>query len=177
MLLLCPGLLLGQGQGGSKRNWGRPVTRRAYLLRLGDAVQLLRRQRLHAKLAGEAHEFHGFGLNGIGTHSCKKTSVTLLKVAGSSSAVIAKIAGTSARTLDAVYDCATSARQRPLSTLGWATFTARCVCEAKLRRCPRRPSRACQAEERLSPRSAHGAAQPAVMRIGCVARCVAPRIL
>ena len=114
MLLLCPGLLLGQGQGGSKRNWGRPVTRRAYLLR----VQLLRRQRLHAKLAGEAHEFHGFGLNGIGTHSCKKTSVTLLKVAGSSSAVIAKIAGTSARTLDAVYDCATSARQKAALNAG-----------------------------------------------------------
>ena len=47
----------------------------------------------------------------LGTHSMKRTAVVLLKDGGGSSAVVAAICGTTAKTLDRVYDEPTLERQ------------------------------------------------------------------
>ena len=47
----------------------------------------------------------------LGTHSFKYTGVSLMKDVSSSTALVGAVAGTSAKTLDRIYDSATIPRQ------------------------------------------------------------------
>lgn len=107
--LLFPGRQLG---GQNIRNWQRPVTERGYLEKLEMACQHIALERAEDRLAGKKHIFENVDLKKVGTHTFKKSCVTLLKDAKVSNAVISAITGTSVRTLEDVYDYPTTKRQR-----------------------------------------------------------------
>jgi hypothetical protein len=58
------------------------------------------------------HPFEEFDITKLGSHSFKRSAVTLLKEFCASTAVVAAVSGTSASTLDTTYDEATTHRQR-----------------------------------------------------------------
>lgn len=70
------------------------------------------KERTEQRLLGNKHTFDDCDLAKLGTHSFKRTGVTLLKDVCRSTAVVAAVAGTTARTLDRIYDCPTAKRQR-----------------------------------------------------------------
>ena len=105
-----------KGGPGSRRAWRTPVSERGYLARLRDVSRRLQRERAEAKTAGRPHAFDNVDLGRVGTHTFKRTGVTLLKDAGASSAVVAMIAGTTAKTLDKFYDAPAEKRQRAAVT-------------------------------------------------------------
>eukprot|EP00972_Heterocapsa_arctica_P051966 7643830-Heterocapsa_arctica.AAC.1 len=91
---LFPGL---DGRGTKHRQWDKPISERAYLARLRRAAAILTENRATARKNNEEHPFEDFDLNKLGTHSMKKTAVTLLKAAGQSTAIVTAITGTSGR--------------------------------------------------------------------------------
>ena len=101
-----------RGGPGIRRMWQTPISERGYLARLRDVSQRLQRERAESKTAGRPHAFDGVDLVRVGTHTFKRTGVTLLKDAGNSTAVVAMIAGTTAKTLGKFYDAPTEKRQR-----------------------------------------------------------------
>ena len=111
---LFPGLKVGAGQRGRGRVWGQCVSTRAYLFNLRAAAGILQRERSVSREKGETHPFDGYPLDKLGTHSFKRTGVTLMKDVCASTALVGAIAGTSARTLDKVYDAPTMSRQQQL---------------------------------------------------------------
>lgn len=104
-------LFPGYAKNGQNRDWGKPISERAYLRRLHQAAEVLRAQRAVAKANGIQHEFDGFDLGLLGTHSFKKTSVTLMSENQISWAIISEISGTSVQMLQRCYDVPTKARQ------------------------------------------------------------------
>ena len=130
---LFPGLKLGAGQKGRGRVWGHGVSSRAYLFNLRAAAITLQRERSGSREKGDPHPFDGYPLDKLGTHSFKRTGVTLMKDVCASTALVGAIAGTSARTLDKVYDAPTMSRKQqlvgkafaPLATDISATITRR----------------------------------------------------
>eukprot|EP00971_Amphidinium_carterae_P181411 3598875-Amphidinium_carterae.1 len=62
--------------------------------------------------ADNVHVFEQLDLNRLGTHSFKRSAVTMLKDAQHSTAVIAGISGTAAGTLDSTYDAPTTRRKQ-----------------------------------------------------------------
>ena len=62
--------------------------------------------------AEKPHTFDDVDLAKIGTHSWKKTAVTLMKDEHVSTSIISAVTGTSAKTLEEVYDVPTQKRQR-----------------------------------------------------------------
>lgn len=109
--LLFPGKALGRAKG---RDWARPVTVRGYRSKLAEAAAVLQRQRATSKRRGVSHPFDGFPLDRLGTHSFKRSSVSLMKDTCTSTALCGAIAGTTAKTLDRVYDMPTLKRQQAL---------------------------------------------------------------
>lgn len=104
-------LFPGYAKNGQTRDWGKPISERAFLGRLHQAAEVLRAQRAVAKANGVHHEFEGFDLGLLGTHSFKKTSVTLMSEQKISWAIISEISGTSAQMLQRCYDIPTKGRQ------------------------------------------------------------------
>ena len=96
---------------GKTRNWNKPISERAYLARVEQAAKILRAQRAVAQASNVAHAFHDFDLSRLGTHSFKKTSVTLFSEHQVSWAIISAISGTSIPMLQRSYDVATPVRQ------------------------------------------------------------------
>ena len=76
-----------------------------------QAAKILRAQRAVAQASNVAHAFHDFDLSRLGTHSFKKTSVTLFSEHQVSWAIISAISGTSIPMLQRSYDVATPVRQ------------------------------------------------------------------
>ena len=72
---------------------------------------MIREQRALSHSLGDEHPFDGFKLEKLGTHSFKYTGVSLMKDVSSSTALVGAVAGTSAKTLDRIYDSATIPRQ------------------------------------------------------------------
>lgn len=107
--LLFPGRQVG---GVNARNWDRAVSERAYLDKLCEAGREIAKERAEDRKNNKPHVFDDVDLDNLGTHTMKKTCVSLLKDANVSNAVISAITGTSIRTLDAVYDYPTFKRQR-----------------------------------------------------------------
>ena len=89
----------------------KPVSVRAYLRCLVDVGTLLHRERADHRRHGVDHPFDGFPLDRLGTHSFKRTAVVLMKDVALSTALVGSIAGTSAKTLERIYDTPTRRRQ------------------------------------------------------------------
>ena len=109
---LFPGKWPGAADKG--RDWGRPVTVRGYRSKLAEAAVVLQRERATNKRRGASHPFDGFPLDRLGTHSFKRSAVSLMKDTCTSTALCGAIAGTTAKTLDRVYDMPTLKRQQAL---------------------------------------------------------------
>ena len=114
---LFPALALG-GSGPKRhlRVFDKPLTVRGYRSRLYEAAAVLERERSANNRRGTAHPFDGFPLDRLGTHSFKRSAVTLMKDICASTSLVAAIAGTTAKTLDRVYDTPTWKRQQTLVT-------------------------------------------------------------
>ena len=76
------------------------------------AAELIKKEAKTARIRKEPHPFESFDLSRLRTHSMKKTAVSLLKEQRFSSAIVASLTGTSARTLETVYDRPTDKRTR-----------------------------------------------------------------
>ena len=114
---LFPGLALGgAGPRRNRRASDKSLTVRGYRSRLYEAAVVLERERSANNRRGKAHPFDGFPLDRLGTHSFKRSAVTLMKDACASTSLVAAIAGTTAKTLDRVYDTPTWKRRQTLVT-------------------------------------------------------------
>lgn len=111
---LFPGLS-GCGRG-SKRTWNKAVTQRGYLEQIRKAATFLQKERAAHRRAGLQHPFDESSLKHLGTHSFKRTGVTLLKDQCRSTNVVSSISGTSRATLEKIYDTPTRKRQREASS-------------------------------------------------------------
>ena len=107
---LFPGFDVSKN-GHQSRAWQQPVTERAYLEALKRAAKIIIKERAAAREREECHVFEGVNMDLLGTHSLKKTHVTLMKTAGHSSAIVEAITGTQAATLDRYYDIVSPKRQ------------------------------------------------------------------
>ena len=110
---LFPGCETGGAQG-TRRNWAQPISVRGYRHKLAEAARVLQEERAANVRRSLSHPFDGFPLDRLGTHSFKRSAVTLMKDACTSTALCGAIAGTTARTLDRVYDTPTLKRQQTL---------------------------------------------------------------
>ena len=108
----------GLRAGGNKyrRAWGRQVSIRGYRKRLRDVADVLEQDRSQKHQQGERHTFDDFPLDRLGTHSFKRSAVVLMKDTCTSTALVGAIAGTTAKTLDRVYDTPTWKRRQTLVT-------------------------------------------------------------
>ena len=106
---LFPGLRTGGNK--YRRTWGRQVSIRGYRKRLRDVADVLEQDRSQKHQQGERHTFDDFPLDRLGTHSFKRSAVVLMKDTCTSTALVGAIAGTTAKTLDRVYDMPTLRRQ------------------------------------------------------------------
>ena len=100
-------LFPGYSSDGQRRDFEKAISERAYLGRLRRAAAIIQQNRK----GNPDHPFHEFDLGKLGTHSFKKSAVTLMCEAGVAFSVISKITGTSVKMLQATYDIATTARQ------------------------------------------------------------------
>jgi hypothetical protein len=108
---LFPGLTLGgTGPKRNRRIFDKFLSVRGYRDRLKDAAALLE----HERSDDNRHPFGGFPLERLGTHSFKRSAVTLMKDTCASTSLVAAIAGTTAKTLERVYDTPTWKRQTTL---------------------------------------------------------------
>ncbi|CAJ1381009.1 unnamed protein product [Effrenium voratum] len=104
-------LFPGYSSDGQKRQWDKAISERAYLARLHRAASVIQKARRQAEESQEQHAFCDFDLSKLGTHSFKKTTVTLLSEAHVAYSVISSICGTSVKVLQSTYDLATPSRQ------------------------------------------------------------------
>lgn len=103
-------LFPGYSSDGLTRDWGKPITTRAYLERFRRAARIIQKERQELE-AGTDHPFLDFDLQRLGTHSMKKTAVTVLSSAGIPFSIISSITGTNVKTLQSTYDVPTVSRQ------------------------------------------------------------------
>eukprot|EP00435_Cladocopium_sp_Y103_P003011 s3646_g1.t1 len=111
---LFPGLYTS-GPRRNQRTWGRAVSQRAYLDQVRKAARFLTKERAEFRRAQRPHVFDECSLQHLGTHSFKRTGVSLLKNQCRSTSVVASISGTSRATLEKIYDTPTRKRQRSAS--------------------------------------------------------------
>ena len=128
--LLFPGLDLKDPKK-LRRDFGKAVSRRGYLKTITHlAVPLLAQQRQQCRDRGGAHAFDMYPLNKLGTHSLKKTSVMLLRDVCRSTSVVGSICGTSAATLERVYDQPTFKRKQAAVQRAFGTMVTKVACIA-----------------------------------------------
>ena len=102
-------LFPGYDVTGQRRDWRKTISEHAYHDRIRQAASILDKERSEAT---EGHCFDEFDLSRLGTHSLKKTAVTLMVEAEVSWAIISSITGTSIPMLQARCDTPTLDRQR-----------------------------------------------------------------
>ena len=73
---------------------------------------MIKEQVATCKIQGVAHAFEDAMLSRLSSHSCKKTSVTLMKQQGVATTIISMLTGTSCRILDTTYFRPTKRAQR-----------------------------------------------------------------
>ena len=89
----------------------KAISERSYLKALKTAGSHIAAER-HQQQARVEHVFDGFDFKRLGTHSFKRTAVSLLKDMCLSTSIVSAVTGTSAKTLDKYYDEPTASRQR-----------------------------------------------------------------
>ena len=107
--LLFPGRVIG---GCPARNFNKAITERAYADVLREAADHIGRERARAQLERRTHIFDDIDLDRIGTHSMKKSSITIMRTANVPTSVVAVLTGTSPRTIEEIYDVPTMSRRR-----------------------------------------------------------------
>ena len=107
--LLFPGRVYG---GKNVRNWTSAITERSYAEKIAEACKAIAKEKKQAADENKPHPCSDLDLDRVGTHSLKKTTVTLLKSCQTATSIVSAITGTSARTLDSTYDVPTLQRQR-----------------------------------------------------------------
>ena len=110
----CPDTCLFPGTELSTQRhaWKVPITERAYFGALRKAVEDIAVARKHDEAEGRQHKFSEVDLKSIGTHTVKKTCVSLLAEAGATMAVISAVTSTSVAVLKKHYDVPTNVRKR-----------------------------------------------------------------
>ena len=108
--------LLFPGESKGEINYEAAISEKAYYNAIRRAARAITKERAASRRAGQEHVFEYFDLSKLATHSTKKTAVSLLKEERYSTAIISALTGTSARTLEAVYDKATFKRVRTASS-------------------------------------------------------------
>ena len=103
-------LFPGYCADGQKRCWDKPISARAYLGEIHAAARSLTQDKTAAAAIGVKHAFQDFPLHKLGTHSMKKTAVTLMAEAAVSWSIISGVTGTSVRMLQNTYDISTPSR-------------------------------------------------------------------
>ncbi|CAE7207706.1 unnamed protein product [Symbiodinium sp. CCMP2592] len=157
-----------------ERVWNQPMTREAYQLRLRRASEIIGQERANTRQAGgEEHCFEKVDLTKIGTHTFKRSSITLLSAICTSPAVLEAISATSSGTLDRYYDDPTPDRQiQALDTAFgpvWRRMTGKSTpLEAASTEPPKRKRSA-------DPSDLSGAADVDADEIRFCARCGEPR--
>ena len=106
---LFPGRMMG---GPDRRNLDAAVTARAYDYMLKAVAKVLKAERNIAHENGLVHEFSEVDLARIGSHSFKKTAITLLIDEGVPLPVISQHTATTQKVIQKHYDIGTNARQR-----------------------------------------------------------------
>ena len=96
------------------RDWDRAVTSRAYLYQLREAANLAMQERAAHRDQGLPHVFDDYPLELLGTHSMKHTGLSIMKDVCSSTVLVGTVAGTTAKTVERVYDQPTRKRQQRL---------------------------------------------------------------
>eukprot|EP00971_Amphidinium_carterae_P160644 3184994-Amphidinium_carterae.1 len=92
---------------------GKSMTRRWYLERMKRAADIIRRQRAEQRKQNDLDSpWEGYDLCQLGTHSMKRSLVSIMKDICRSTAVVASVTGTSSATLDRFYDEPTTDRKR-----------------------------------------------------------------
>ena len=137
---LFPGMA-ARGPKCKLRDWDQPVSVRGYRKRPARAASRSELQRRSQKRRRQVHPFDDFPLDRLGTHSFKRSAVTLMKDTCTSTALVGAIAGTTAKTLDRVYDTPTLKRQQALVERAYAPV-------ADVLTCPPPPPAATRARSR-----------------------------
>ena len=107
----CHYFLANYCADGQKRCWDKPISARAYLGKIHEAARSLTQDKTAAAASGAKHAFQDFPVHKLGTHSVKKSAVTLMAEAAVSWSIISGVTGTSVRVLQNTYDISTLSRQ------------------------------------------------------------------
>ena len=126
-------LFPGMHEAGSKKCsvWSKAMSERAYLGQVRSAANFLQKERAQFRRAGRDHAMDDCDLSRLGTHSFKRTGVSLLKDKCRSTAVVSSISGTSQATLERVYDTPTAKRQRSAGSQAFDGIVAKVKPPAK----------------------------------------------
>ena len=103
-VLLFPGRVRG---GHDERNWKSPISERAYQENLVQTSKALTAERSQAHLSGASHVFDDVEMSRIGTHSLKKSAVTVMRDDNISAKIVGAVTGTGTKLIDSVYYQAT----------------------------------------------------------------------
>ena len=135
---LFPGRLCEEGSGNGRRAFGRPISERGYLGKIHCIAQLVEQDRQEHHQQGWRHQMDGINLSDLehamdeldttklGTHSFKRSGISILKDHCRSTAVVAAISGTSIGTISRVYDCPSSSRQRNAQEVAFKPIIESC---------------------------------------------------
>ena len=105
-------------------DWSKHVTRHGFHKRLRKAADRLRFvrgfHRQHLANAAEGSQppstWENYNFTKLGTHSMKRSSISMMKDLCASTALVGSVAGTSAAVCDKYYDSPTAVRQRDMLT-------------------------------------------------------------
>ena len=90
-------LFPGYCADGQKRCWDKPISARAYLGKIHEAARSLTQGKTAASAILVKHAFQDFTLHKLGTHSMKKTVVSLMAEAAVSWSIISGVTGQALR--------------------------------------------------------------------------------
>ena len=108
-VLLFPGRVLG---GHDCRQWEKAISEKAYYNNIVEVSKILKKERDNDHANGTCNVFDDVDMTRIGTHSLKKSAVTLMRDANFQAKVVGAITGTSPKLVETIYYQATMAKRR-----------------------------------------------------------------
>ena len=116
-ILLFPGRVRG---GHDCRQWSKAITEKAYFDNIISVSKILKQERDNDHANGACHIFDDVDMTRIGTHSLKKSAVTLMRDANVQAKVVGAITGTTPKLVETIYYQATMAKRREAVELTFA---------------------------------------------------------